>query len=221
MQAAFLEGRRSSDNVIIAQEIIYSLKGRKGKDGYMIVKIDLEKTYDCLEWSFIKMVLEHFGLRTNIVKLIMSCVSSTSTSILINGSKMDPFQPSRGIRQGDPLPLYLFILYMEFLGTQISNLCEQRRWDTIKASRNGPSFSHIFYTDDLLLFAKANYKNCEAIIEVLDNFCNLVGQKVSKNKSYILFTLNVTRRRRLCNKMGIRETTDLGRYLGFLLLHEG
>ena len=61
MQVAFLEGRRSTDNVIIAQELIYSLKGRKGKDGYMIVKIDLEKAYDRLEWSFIKMVLEHFA----------------------------------------------------------------------------------------------------------------------------------------------------------------
>ena len=69
----------------------------------MIVKIDLEKAYDCPEWSFIKMVLEYFGLPENIVKLIMSCVSSTTTSILINGSKMDSFQPSRGIRQGDPL----------------------------------------------------------------------------------------------------------------------
>ena len=98
MQVAFHEGRRSLDNVIIAQELIYSVKGGKGKDGYMIVKIDLEKVYDHLEWNFIKMVLEHFGLPTNIVKLIMSCVSSTSTSILINGSKMDPFQPSPGIR---------------------------------------------------------------------------------------------------------------------------
>ena len=57
----------------------------------MIVKIDLEKAYDRLEWSFIKMVLEHFGLPENIVKLIMSCVSLTTTSILINGSKMDSF----------------------------------------------------------------------------------------------------------------------------------
>ena len=127
MQAAFLEGRRSSDNVIIAQELIFSLKCRKGKDGYMIVKIDFEKAYDRLEWSFIKMVLEHFGLPENIVKLIMSCVSSTTTSILFNGSRMYSFQPTRGIRQGDPLSPYLFILCMEFLGAQISGMCKQNR----------------------------------------------------------------------------------------------
>ena len=186
----------------------------------MIVKIDLEKAYDCPEWSFIKMVLEYFGLPENIVKLIMSCVSSTTTSILINGSKMDSFQPTCGIRQGDPLSPYLFILCMEFLGAQISGMCEQNRWDPIKASRNGPSFSHIFFVDDLLLFAKANSKNSKAIMDVLDHFYNLAGQKVNKSKSRILFSPNVARRRRrrLCNKMGIYETSDLDRYLGFPLL---
>lgn len=75
MQAAFLEGIRGADNVIIAQELI-------------VVKIDLEKAYDHLEWSFIRMVLIHFGFPENIVKLILSYVSSTSTSLLFNGSKL-------------------------------------------------------------------------------------------------------------------------------------
>lgn len=105
MQATFLEGRRDFDNVIIAQELIYSLGRRKGKEGYMVVKIDLEKTYDHLEWSFIRMVLIHFGFLENIIKLILSCVSSTSTSLLFNGSKLLTFLPSRGIRQGDPFHL--------------------------------------------------------------------------------------------------------------------
>ena len=62
MQATFLAGRRGTDNVIIAQELIYSLKKRKGNDGYMVVKVDLEKAYDLLEWSFVRMVLSHFWL---------------------------------------------------------------------------------------------------------------------------------------------------------------
>ena len=169
------------------------------------------------------MVLDHFGLPKNIVKLIMSCVSSTTTSILFNWSRMDSFQPTRRIRQVDPLSPYLSILCMEFLGAQISGMCEHNRWDRIKASRNGPSFSRIFFADDQLLFAKANSKNCEAILDVLDQFCNLARQKVNKAKSRILFSPNVARRRkrRICNKMGIFETSDLGRYLGFPLLQQG
>ena len=64
---------------------------------------------------------------------------------------------------------------MEFLGAQITNMCEERRWDKIRGPSSGPSFSHVFFANDLMLFAKADYKNCEAIIEVLDNFYNLAG----------------------------------------------
>ena len=223
MQAAFLEGRRSSDNVIIAQELIYSLKSRRGKDGYMVIKIDLEKTYDHLEWSFVKMVLEHFGFPQEMINLIMSCISTTTTALLFNGSKLEAFQPSRGIRQGDPISPYLFLLCMEFFGAQITNMCEGKRWDRMKASRNGPSFSHVLFVDDLMLFAKANHKNCEAIIEVLNNFCNLASQKVNLRKSKILFSPNVSRRRKrfICRKMGMTSTNNLGRYLGFPLLTQG
>ena len=98
MQAAFLAGRRGTDNVIIAQELIYSLKKRKGGDVYMVVKIDLENAYDRLEWSFVRMVLKHFGFPANIINLIMSCISSTSTVVLFNGNKLDSFQPIRGIK---------------------------------------------------------------------------------------------------------------------------
>ena len=68
-------------------------------------------------------------------------------------------------------------------------MCEDKGWDKVRASRSGPSFSHVFFANDLMLFAKADYKNCEAIIEVLDNFCNLAGQKVNITKSKSFFLL--------------------------------
>ena len=69
--------------MIIDQELIYSLKKRKGNDGYMVVKIDLEKAYDRLEWSFVRMMLKHFGFPANIINFIMSYISSTSTVVLL------------------------------------------------------------------------------------------------------------------------------------------
>lgn len=110
----------------------------------MVVKIDLEKAYDNVEWSFIKMVLGHFGFPENIINLIMSCVSTTSTSLLFNGSKLESFQLSRGIGQDDPSSPYLFLLCMEFLGAQITKTCEDKRWDKVKASKNHPSF-HMYF----------------------------------------------------------------------------
>jgi len=83
----------------------------------MVMKIDLEKAYNRLKWSFIKMAFDHFGFPPNIVNLIMSYVSSTSTTILFNGNKLDSFHPLRGIRKGDSISLYLFLLCMEFFGS--------------------------------------------------------------------------------------------------------
>ena len=189
----------------------------------MVVKIDLEKLYDHLEWSFVRMVLKHFGFPANIINLIMSCISSTSTVVLFNGSKLDSFQPTRGIRQGDPISPYIFLLCIEFLGAQINSMCENKRWDTIKASKNGPSFSHVFFVDDFMLFAKANTKNNEAIMEVLDNFCTLAGEKVNLAKSKVLFSPNVARRckRSICKKLEINAIQNLGQYLGFPLIYKG
>ena len=189
----------------------------------MVVKIDLEKAYDRIEWSFIRMVLIHFGFPENIIKLILSCVSTTLTSLLFNGSKLQPFCPLRGIRQGDPISPYLFLLCMEFLGAQITKMCEDNKWDMVRASRSGPSFSHVFFVDDIMLFAKANTKNCNAIMEVLNNFCNLAGQKVNYCKSRIFFSPNVTARRKrtMCRRLGILATNNLGRYLGFPIIHKG
>ena len=66
-------------------------------EGYMVVKIDLEKAYDCLEWSFVKMVLEHFGLPQNIINLIMSCISTTTIVLLFNGSNLKLFILREGL----------------------------------------------------------------------------------------------------------------------------
>ena len=74
----------------------------------MLVKIDLEKVYDKLEWSFIKMVLEHFGFPPNIVKLIMNCVSTTSTTILSMGISWTPSIPLKELGKGIPSPLTYF-----------------------------------------------------------------------------------------------------------------
>ena len=94
----------------------------------MAIKVDLEKAYDKLEWSFIRGMLIRANLPADLIDLIMSCVSTVSTSILVNGEALDPIYPSRGIRQGDPLPPYLFIMCMDFLGQLIQEKCEAKRW---------------------------------------------------------------------------------------------
>jgi hypothetical protein len=222
-QAAFVPGRRGIDNVIIAQELIHSLHKKKGAKGSFVVKIDLEKAYDRLEWSFIREVLLFFNFPKNLVRLIMDCVSSSTISILFNGGRMDEFSPSRGIRQGDPLSPYLFILCMEYLSLRIFEACQNKNWKSIKASRSGPSFSHLFFADDLLLFADASVKSCRTILTVLEDFCSHSGQKVNLSKSKVLFSPNVAPdvAARLSGILGVSSTQDIGKYLSFPLRSNG
>lgn len=89
-----MPGRRGLDNVVVAQELIHTLDRKKGKMRFMVIKVDLAKAYDRLEWSFIRNVLIAFRFPEVLVELIMSCVSSTSTSILFNGGKFKSFMPT-------------------------------------------------------------------------------------------------------------------------------
>jgi hypothetical protein len=115
----------------------------------------------------------------------MFCISSFSLSILVNGERLENFSPFRGIRQGDPLSPYIFVLCIEYLACLIHDEVVQGNWMGVKPSRDGPSFTHLFFADDLILFAKATKKNCLVIIRVLKEFCDASGQKVSLAKSRI------------------------------------
>ena len=96
-QLVFVPGRKGVDNVVIVQELIHTVSKKKGKVGYMVVKINLEKAYDRLEWSFIREVLYAANFPPDLIQLIMSCVSTATTLVLFNGGALDLFLPSRGI----------------------------------------------------------------------------------------------------------------------------
>lgn len=116
MQTAFVPGRKGLDNVIIAQEVLHTMSGKKGRMGSMTIKIDLEKAYDMLKWSFIRDTLLLFNIPAYLINVIMSCITFSSVAVLLNGGVLEQFKPSLGIRQGDPLSPYIFIMCTEVLG---------------------------------------------------------------------------------------------------------
>ena len=85
---------------------------------------------------------------------------------MFNGDALDPFIPIRGLRQGDPMSPYLFILCMEFLGHLIEQKCVDGEWKPLKSSQENIGISHLFFADNLILFAKVEEQACEAVSEV-------------------------------------------------------
>ncbi|OMO66560.1 reverse transcriptase [Corchorus capsularis] len=165
MQGAFVARRRASDYVILAQECLHSTRTSMAKDGWMIIKIDLEKAFDRLEWSFIKKMLDFYNFPRELVQLIMSAITDPSLTVMVNGSPSKEFEASRGIRQGDPISLYIFILCMEYLSLCIEHECKEGLWKPIQVGRNGPRISHPLFADDILLFASVTPQNCNSILK--------------------------------------------------------
>lgn len=89
MQTAFVPGRKGLDNVIIAQEVLHTMSGKKGRMGSMTIKIDLEKAYDMLKWSFIRDTLLLFNILAYLINVIMSCITFSSVAVLLNGGVLE------------------------------------------------------------------------------------------------------------------------------------
>ena len=153
-QAGFVPGRRMSDNIIIVQEVIRTLISRRGRTGYMAIKLDLEKAYDRLEWNYIQDTFEFFQLPPTLITLIKNMVTSTRFHILWNGTPLPAVLPSRGIRQGDPLSPYLFILCLERLSIKLNEAIRDNVIHPI-SFRGRVRLSHLFFADDIFLFTRA------------------------------------------------------------------
>lgn len=189
----------------------------------MAIKIYFEKAYNKIKWSFIQEMLLSFNFPSKLIELIMSCISSVSSTLLFNGGYLKSFRPSRGIRQGDPLSPYLFIICMEFLSHLIERKCDNKSWTPVKTSKNGLPFSHLFFADDLVLFAHANLENYLAIKDVISEFCTRSGQTVSAAKSRVYFSPNMDpdQKEAFLDILGFTPTSNLGKCLGFPLKHPG
>lgn len=220
-QSSFIQGRSIIDNIIIAQEVVHSMRKKQGKGGWLTLKIDLEKAFDRLRWDFIHDTLADVGLPAEMTTLIMDCISTPSMSVLWNGHPSPPFHPQRGLRQGDPLSPYIFVLCMEKLSQSIQRAVNQGRWKPIKLGRRGIPLSHLFFADDLILFGHSSDAQVEVITQTLSRFCEASGHQISLSKSKAYFSKNVPSqdRRRISRTLGIQETDSLGKYLGVPLIN--
>nr|XP_008351105.2 uncharacterized protein LOC103414509 [Malus domestica] len=208
-QNAFVAGRQIQDNIGITHDVFHYLKGRKLKNKFELgIKVDMQKAYDRVEWDFLEATMEKMGFCSQWRKLIMGCVTSVKFAVILNGHPGNKFAPSRGLRQGDPLSPYLFLLIGEVLSRLIQAAVEKKSLDGIKLGITGPVLSHIFFADDMLIFLRANEKNCRNLVNLLKAFCAASVQEVNLQKSSVFFGANTS----------VRVSEELGSILGMPIL---
>lgn len=161
-----------------------------GKKRLMVVKLDLAKAYEKMEWSFVHDSLERLQFPQHIIDVIHACMSTATFRINWQGRTSQQFTSSRGLRQGDPMSLLLFVVALERLSDCIQDTVNDGTWIPLKFGRGGPSILHLLFTDDILLVLEASMANAHKILSVLEAFAQCSGQTINGAKSCDVFSSN-------------------------------
>ncbi|KAM6559171.1 hypothetical protein CsatA_028410 [Cannabis sativa] len=182
----------------------------------MALKLDMHKACDKLEWSFLDRVLRANGFSDKSRKLLMACVTTISYSVLLNGCPLKKIQPGRGIRQGDPLSPFLFVLCQEVLSKLIIKAEEKKHTNGIKISQAAPPITHLMFADDTILFTRANEKDAKGMVECLSTYEKWSGQSCSRHKSSVLFSKNLSsgKKDNLLSILNIQQVLGNEKHLG-------
>lgn len=179
-QHAFLKDRLILDAVALAQEGLYSISSRNIDAAAL--KIDLTKAFDCVSWSFLRVLLAKIGLSPRACSWIMACVESVHYSVIINGIPTTFFQAERGLRQGCPLSPLLFILVMNSLSTHINHAVAQGRCKPVKICKD-ISLTHNFFVDDILIFAMLCKSSWACLYVIFQKFRAATGLMINNEKT--------------------------------------
>ncbi|KAF7844578.1 ribonuclease H [Senna tora] len=216
-QSAFLKGRLITENIILATELMQKIRSnKKGKKGWCALKVDIRKAYHKLSWNFIEAVLRRMNFPQGWIGYIMQCITSVKYQLLFNGGITDMFEPSCGIRQGDPISPYIYILSANVLSCMIRKEERAKLWKGIKLGQASTELTHLMYADDLFCFFEVNNHNCEAVKRVLQEYDSLASQQMNLQKSFLVFSPNIPHKRKkeLANFFNLRFSSTLGKYLG-------
>ncbi|GJU65921.1 RNA-directed DNA polymerase, eukaryota [Tanacetum coccineum] len=183
VQSAFVADRQILDGPFILDEVLQWC--RRKKKYALIFKVDFEKAFDSVRWDFVDDVLNKFGFGERWRTWIQSCLRSSRGSILVNGSPTEEFQFFRGLKQGDPLSPFLFILIMESLHISFQRVVDAGLFTGIKIN-SMVNLSHLFYADDAIFLGQWSELNIDSLVRVLDCFFRASGLRINMCKSKIM-----------------------------------
>jgi len=161
VQSAFVPKGSIHDNILLTHEIMNKFKNMKGKKAWVVLKLDMEKAYDRVEWAFLFYALKQLGFHHKWINWIKEYVTTVSYSVIVSDEVYGFFKPTRGIRQGDPLSPYLFLICMEVL-TRVLRKAQMTKKSSIgfKITPKAETIPCLLFADDSLLFCRTNLESC-------------------------------------------------------------
>ena len=189
---------------------------RKGKQGLMAIKLDMSKAYNRVEWAYLDAMMRKLGFIERWIKLIMMCVTTVTYSVLINGEPRGRISPSRGLRQGDPISPYIFLLCSEGLFAMQKREEIVGRIKGVSVCHGASQVSHILFADDSIIFCRASVREGQRVMKVLADYEQESGQKLNKEKTSLFFSRNTSRdcQEEIKELFGAQIIQQHERYLG-------
>lgn len=183
VQSAFTGGKNIQDGILIANEVVDSWK-KERKQG-LIIKLDFQKAFGNLNWNYTLEMMMIMGFPNKWILWIKECLSSSWIYVLVNGSSSLDFQMEKGVRQGDPLSPFLFIIAVEGLNWMFKNAVSQGSLCGLAMGNAGPIITHLQFADDTLVFCKAILEEVQTVKSLLCEFEEISGLKINYHKSIL------------------------------------
>ncbi|PKU68946.1 Putative ribonuclease H protein [Dendrobium catenatum] len=204
-QAGFIKTRISTDNIILAQEILSF--ANKGKKNLFCAKFDIRKAFDTVSRDFVLARLEQKGIPPLFISWVKACICDVNFSVIVNGA-LEGFIPSTaGLRQGCPLSPYLFCFVMDAFSSLIDNN------HFMGAHFGNFKISHLLYADDLLVFGEASPANCDNLMQIISKFSKSSGLFMNLDKSSIMLPSHIINDNSICRSLGLNHK-EIINYLG-------
>nr|GEY88882.1 putative RNA-directed DNA polymerase, eukaryota, reverse transcriptase zinc-binding domain protein [Tanacetum cinerariifolium] len=184
VQSAFIKGRCILDGPLILNEIMAEYRCLHKK--LLLFKVDFEKAFDSVRWDYLDAVMLKMGFGSKWRSWISGSLHNVRSSVLVNGSPTKEFELFKGLRQGDPLSPFLFILAMEGLHSLMCKAKELGLFKGANIGRDNIKVSHLMYADDVLFFGEWSRSNVQNLISIIQCFYLISGLKIKIDKSNVL-----------------------------------
>lgn len=180
-QTAFVRGRLLVENTSLAGELVNGYHKNKGPKR-ITIKVDIAKDFDTLSWDFLFSCLQGLNLPQLYISWLRACICNTNFTVGYNGSVHGYFKGTRGLRQGDPLSPYLFVIAMNFLSLMLNRAAQEMKFK-YHLNCQSSKLTHLCFADDLLIFIDGSLSSVQAVLQVLREFEERSGLEVSVQKS--------------------------------------